>query len=51
MFSRLVDTTLYKMNNHNKIIMNDKEIILQEQIAVSSLHLEKAYLEKVPRLH
>lgn len=31
--------------------MINKEIILLQQIAVSSLHVEKAYLEKVSRLH
>lgn len=42
--SRLVEAALYEMNNHNKII-------LLEQIAVSSLHVAKAYSEKVTSLH
>lgn len=42
--SGLVQTTLCEMNSHNKAV-------LLEQIAVSSLHVAKAYSAKVASLH
>lgn len=42
--SRLVGNTMYKMNNHNKVIQ-------LESMAVSSLHAAKVHLEKVPSFH